>query len=286
MKEKISAKEFLVLTIAMLVVSASIYYILLPSKIVIGSISGLVMVISNFIPLKISTLTFLMNGILLVLGFLLIGREFGAKTVITSIMLPVYLKIFEIITPNVPVLTDDMFVNALCYVLVVSFGQALLFNINASSGGLDIIAKILNKYLHIDIGKALIVIGFITASSAILVYDRKTLVVSILGTYISGVVIDNFIDGFNIRKKVCILSPEYQKIQEFVVKDLNRGATLYHAYGAWGNERKIELVTILEKNEYADLLEYVNKLDPDAFITVATVGTVIGKWNKNKRNII
>lgn len=286
MKEKISAKDFLVLTVAMLVVSASIYYILLPSKVVVGSISGLVMVISNFVPLKISTLTFIMNGILLVLGFLLIGREFGAKTVITSIMLPVYLKIFEIITPDVPALTDDMFVNVLCYVLVVSFGQALLFNINASSGGLDIVAKILNKYLHIDIGKALIVIGFITASSAILVYDRKTLVVSILGTYISGVVIDNCIDGFNIRKKVCILSPEYQKIQEFVVKDLNRGATLYHAYGAWGNERKIELVTILEKNEYADLLEYVNKLDPDAFITVATVGTVIGKWNKNKRNFI
>ena len=283
MKEKISLKDFCILAVAMFVVSAAIYYILLPSKVVVGSISGLVMVIANFVPLKISTLTFIMNGILLILGFIFIGREFGSKTVVTSIMLPVYIKLFEIITPNAQPLTDDMFVNVLCYVLVVGFGQALLFNINASSGGLDIIAKILNKYLHIDIGKALIVIGFITAATSILVYDRKTLVVSILGTYISGVVIDNFIDGFNIRKKVCILSPEYQKIQEYVVKDLHRGATLYHAYGAWENERKMELVTILEKNEFANLLEYVNNIDPDAFITVATVGTVIGKWNKNRQ---
>ena len=286
MKEKISVKDFLILAVGMLIVSASIYYILLPSKVVVGSISGLVMVIANFVPLKISTLTFIMNGILLVLGFIFIGKEFGAKTVITSIMMPVYLSIFEIITPNAQPLTDDMLINVLSYVLVVSFGQAVLFNINASSGGLDIIAKILNKYFHIDLGKALIVIGFITAATSIFVYDRKTLVVSILGTYISGVVIDNFIDGFNIRKKVCILSPEYQKIQEYVVKDLNRGATLYHAYGAWGNEKKIELVTILDKSEYADLLEFVNKTDPDAFITVATVGAVIGKWNKNRRNFI
>ena len=286
MKEKISLKDFIILAVGMLIVSASIYYILLPSKVVVGSISGLVMVIANFVPLKISTLTFIMNGILLFLGFIFIGKEFGAKTVITSCMMPVYIFFFEIITPNAQPLTDDMFINVLSYVLVVSFGQAVLFNINASSGGLDIIAKILNKYFHIDLGKAFIVIGFITACSSILVYDRKTLVVSILGTYISGVVIDNFIDGFNIRKKVCILTPEYQRIQEYVVKDLNRGATLYHAYGAWGNEKKIELVTILDKNEYADLLEFVNNVDPDAFITVATVGAVIGKWNKNRRNFI
>ena len=286
MKEKISFKDFIVLAVGMLFVASAVYYIMLPSKVVVGSISGLVMVIANFVPLQISTLTFLMNGFLLIIGFIFIGREFGSKTVITSLMLPLYIKIFEIITPNVQPLTDDILINVLCYILVVSFGQAMLFNVNASSGGLDIVAKLLNKYLHFDLGKGLTVIGFITAATSILVYDKKTLVVSLLGTYICGVVIDNFIDGFNIRKKVCILSPEYQNIQEFVIKDLNRGATLYHAYGAWGNDKKIELVTILEKNEYARLLEYVNNVDPDAFITVATVGTVIGKWNKNRRNFI
>lgn len=284
MKKKINWKEYVTLTFGMLFVSAAVYYLMLPSKFVVGSISGLVMVLTNFIPLSMSTLTLIMNVALLVVGFVFIGKEFGVKTVITSLLLPVYLRIFETVTPDVPPLTDEMLINVICYVLVISFGQALLFNANASSGGLDIVAKLLNKYIHVEIGKGLSIAGFVTAASSILVYDRKTLVVSLLGTYLSGIVLDNFIDGFHIRKRVCILSGKYREIQEFIVQDLHRGATLYPAYGGLDNKEKTEVVTILEKNEYAKLLNYIHKEDPSAFVTVSTVGEVIGEWNEHKRN--
>lgn len=283
MKTKINAKEYVTLIVGMFIISAAVYYLMMPSKIVVGSISGLVMVLSNFLPFKISTMTLVLNVALLLLGFVFIGKEFGAKTVITSIMLPVYLRIFEVVTPNVPALTDDPLVNTICYVLVVSFGQAMLFNANASSGGLDIVAKFLNKYFHMELGKALTIIGFLTAASSMFVYDRKTLAVSLLGTYLCGIVLDNFIDGFKIRKRVCILSTEYQQIQEFIVRDLHRGATLYPAIGAYDNKEKTEVVTILNRSEYAQLLNFIHQKDPAAFVTVSTVGEVIGAWNDNVR---
>lgn len=285
MKEKIRLKELVSLTFAMFFVSAAVYYLMMPSNIVVGSISGLVMVLTNFIPLPMSTLTFIMNGILLVVGFVFIGKEFGVKTVITSLMLPAYLWIFERVTPDVPPLTDDVLINVICYVLVISFGQAMLFNANASSGGLDIVAKVLNKYMHIEIGKALSIAGYVTAASSILVYDRKTLVVSLLGTYLSGLILDNFIDGFHIRKRICILSSKYQEIQMFIVQQLHRGATLYPAYGGLDNQEKTEVVTILEKAEYAKLLAFIHETDPSAFVTVSTVGEVIGEWNEHKKKV-
>ena len=205
-KAKNLLKEYATITVGMFIVSASVYYLMMPNSFVVGSISGLVMVLAHFIPLKVSTMTMILNVALLIIGIVFVGKEFGGKTIITSLMLPVYLRIFEIVTPNVPPLTDDMFVNMLCHILVISFGQAILFNANASSGGLDVVAKVLNKYLHFEIGKSLTIAGFVTAATSILVYDRKTLVVSLLGTYLCGSVLDNFIDGFSIRKRVCILS--------------------------------------------------------------------------------
>lgn len=249
MKEKISFKEFMVLLVGMFFASAAIYFIMMPSKFVVGSLSGLVLVLANFIPLKVSTITFILNAILLVLGFVLIGKDFGAKTIITSLLLPAYLAIFEVVAPQPPELTNNVVVNLLCFILCLSFGQTLLFNINASSGGLDIVAKILNKYLHFEIGRSLMIAGFVIAATSIFVYDRNTLIISLLGTYIDGVVLDQFLDGSHIRKKVSIISPEYMQIRDFIVEKLNRGVTLYNALGGWDNSEKIELVTILQNNE-------------------------------------
>ena len=285
MKEKIGFKDIMLMLIGMFIVSGSIYYIMMPSHMVIGSLSGLVMVLAVFIPLRISTLTFILNAILLVLGFILIGKDFGLKTVITSILLPVYLWIFEVISPAPPELTDNILVNLFCYVITLSLGQMLLFNINASSGGLDIVGKILNKYLRTDIGQSCMIAGFVIAASSILVYDRNTLIISLLGTYFGGVFLDRFMDGSHIRKRVNIISTMYPEIQMFIVNKLHRGATLYKAIGAWDGKERYELVCILQKNEYAQLLEYVSALDPDAFVTVSTVGAVIGKWNPHQRKI-
>ena len=286
MKEKISAKDMVTLTVGMFFVSVAVYYMMMPSNLVIGSISGFVLVLTNFIPLKISTMTLILNVILLVVGFIFIGKEFGLKTVITSLMLPMYIRIFEIITPEVPMLTKDLLVNAICFVLTISFGQAMLFNANASSGGLDIVAKVLNKYLHVDIGKSLAIAGFVTATTSILVFDREILVVSLVGTYLSGIVLDSFIDGFNVRKRVGIISSKYQEIQSFIVHELNRGATLYPAYGGLDNKEKTEVVTILEKDEYAKLMNYIREKDEAAFVNVSTVNEVVGQWNRHKKKML
>lgn len=276
-------KEYVIITLGTLIVSMAVYFFLLPSNVVVGSLSGLVMVLATFIPLKISVMTFILNAVLLVVGFLFIGKEFGAKTVYTSLLMPIFLYVFELIFPNNKSLTNDVVLDTICYILVVSVGLALLFNANASSGGLDIVAKLLNKYLHIEIGKAMTLAGMCTAISSIFVYDTKTLVLSILGTYANGIVLDHFIDGFNRRKRICILTEQYKELQNFIVHELYRGVTLYPAIGGYNNEEKIELVTILTRNEYAEVLNYLHSVDENAFVTVSTVNEVIGQWNVKQK---
>ena len=280
---KTMIKEYSIVTIGTLIVAAAVFFFMLPSNVVVGSLTGLVMVLANFIPIKISVLTFVLNVFLLIIGFVFIGKEFGGKTVYASIIMPIFLGVFEFTFPNNQSLTNDILLDTICYLLVVSVGLALLFNANASSGGLDIVAKILNKYTHVELGKAMSIAGMVTAFSAILVYDKKTLVLSILATYANGIILDNFIDGYNRRKRVCILSTNYKQIQEFIVNDLKRGVTLYQAIGGYKKEEKTEIVTILTRSEYAALLNYLHSIDQSAFVTVSTVNEVIGEWNAKRR---
>lgn len=272
-------KEYIIITAGVFVVALAVYFFLMPSNVVVGSLAGLIMVIAEFVPLKISVLTFIANAILLTIGFILVGKEFGAKTVYCSVLMSVYLAIFEIIFPDFESFTNDQFLDALCYLVVVSVGLALLFNANASSGGLDIVAKLMNKFLHIEIGQAMAISGMVTAATSVLVYDSKSVVLSILATYANGIVIDSFIDGFNRKKHVCILSKEYKRIQDFIVHELKQGVTLYEAMGGYNNDKKIELVTILDRNSYAKLLQYVHEVDENAFMTVSTTNEIIGSWN-------
>lgn len=283
MNKKELIREYGYITVGVFIVAIAVYFFLMPSNVVIGSLAGLIMVIAEFVPLKISVLTFIANAILLTLGFLLVGKEFGAKTVYCSLLMSVYLAIFEVVFPNYTSLTNDQFLDALCYMVVVSVGLAMLFNVNASSGGLDIVAKLMNKFLHVDMGKAMSIAGMATAATAILAYDSKSVVLSFLGTYANGVVIDSFIDGFNKKKHVCILSKEYKAIQDFIVRELKQGVTLYEAIGGYHNDKKIELITILDKNSYAKLLQFVHSVDEHAFMTVSTTNEIIGHWNIKRK---
>ena len=275
MKTKESIKEFLLITAGTAVVAAAVFFFLIPSHVPVGSISGLAIVLGNFIPMKISVITFVLNMVLLVLGFLFIGREFGAKTVYTSLLLPVFLGVLEILFPDNLSMTGDPFLDTLCYIFLVSVGLAVLFNQNASSGGLDIVAKIMNKYLHMELGKAMSLSGMCVALSAALVYDKKIVVLSILGTYLNGIVLDHFIFGFNIKKRVCIISQREEEIREFILHHLHSGATMYEAIGAYDGQPRREIITIVDKNEYVTLMNYVLKTDKDAFVTVYTVNEII-----------
>ena len=271
MKAKKNAIEFLYITIATVIVAASVFFFLVPSQVSVGSISGLAIVISNFVPLSVSALTMIMNVGLLIIGFLLIGRDFGIKTVYTSILLPAVMGIFEKVFPNNQSLTGDQTLDTICYCVFVSVGLAMLFNRNASSGGLDIVAKLLNKFFRMELGKAMSFAGMAVALSSALVYDKKTLVLSILGTFFNGLVLDHCIFGSTIKKRVCIISKKEKEIRDFILYEMHSGATLYKAYGAYTGNEHTEINTIVDKNEYMKLIHFVTKVDPKAFVTVYAV---------------
>ena len=278
MKKKLNyidiIKETVILTVAVAIIAAAVYFFLVPSHTSVSSISGLGIVLSNFVPLQLSAITMILNVVLLIIGFFTCGREFGVKTVYTSVMLPLFLGLFEIIFPNFGSMTDSQELDVLCYILVVSVGLSILFNRNASSGGLDIVAKIMNKYLHMELGKAMSLSGMCVALSAALVYDKKTVVLSILGTYFNGIVLDHFIFDHNIKRRVCIITKKEEKLRQFIIHDLHSGATIYEAIGAYNMEKRHEIITIVDKGEYQKLMKFINQEDPKAFITVYNVSNM------------
>ena len=266
-----AVRELAILTGAVAIIAAAVYFFLVPSHASVSSISGLGIVLANFVPLPLSAITMILNVVLLVIGFLTCGREFGAKTVYTSILLPAFIGLFERLFPNLGSLTDSQELDVLCYILVVSVGLSILFNRNASSGGLDIVAKIMNKYMHMDLGKAMSLSGMCVALSAALVYDKKTVVLSVLGTYFNGLVLDHFIFDNNIKRRVCIITGKEEELRRFIIEDLHSGATVYESYGAYNMQKRREIITIVDKAEYQKLMSYMNREDPQAFITVYTV---------------
>ena len=278
MKKKLNyadiVKETVILTVAVAIIAAAVYFFLVPSHTSVSSISGLGIVLSNFVPLQLSAITMILNVVLLIIGFFTCGREFGVKTVYTSVMLPLFLGLFEIIFPNFGSMTDSQELDVLCYILVVSVGLSILFNRNASSGGLDIVAKIMNKYLHMELGKAMSLPGMCVALSAALVYDKKTVVLSILGTYFNGIVLDHFIFDNNIKRRVCIITKKEEELRQFIIHDLHSGATIYEAIGAYNMEKRREIITIVDKGEYQKLMKFINQEDPKAFITVYNVSNM------------
>ena len=265
------AQEAAILTVAVAIIAAAVYFFLVPSHASVSSISGLGIVLSNFVPLSLSAITMILNVVLLIVGFFTCGREFGAKTVYTSILLPVFIGLFERLFPDIGSLTDSQELDVLCYILVVSVGLSILFNRNASSGGLDIVAKIMNKYLHIELGRAMSLSGMCVALSAALVYDKKTVVLSVLGTYFNGLVLDHFIFDHNIQRRVCIITKKEEELRHFILTDLHSGATVYESYCAYNMEKRREIITIVDKGEYQKLMDFMNREDPRAFITVYTV---------------
>ena len=270
-------QDMAVITFATFIVAVAVYFFMMPNNLAIASIAGLAVVLQNFIPLSVATISLIFNVGLLIIGFIFVGREFGGKTVYTSVILPIFVGILEKLFPKYNGLTGDPFLDMICYIFIVSIGLSLLFNHNASSGGLDIIVKILNKYLHIDKGKAMSIAGMLVSLSAIFAYDTKTVVLSVLGTYLNGIILDYFLFGTNIKKKVCILSRKNEEIKKYILKNMHSGATLYKVIGAYNNEEHEEVVAIVNKREYGVLMQFIRRTDPDAFVTVSTINEVMYK---------
>ena len=264
-------RDYGVLTVGTVIVGMAVFFFMLPSQVPVGSAAALAMMLSTVIPLPVSVITMIMNGGLLLIGFVLIGPEFGIKTVYCTLLLPVVIGVFEFLLPNFQSITQDPLLDMVSYILLVGIGLALLFPQNASSGGLDVVAKILNKYLHMEMGKAMAAAGIAVALSSAVCYDSKTVVLSVLGTYFGGIVVDHFIFGFHIKRRVCVISPQLDQIVEFVLHELHSGATLNEIIGAYDNTPRREMITIVDKDEYKKLMTFIRKTDPKAFVTVYSV---------------
>ena len=275
--------DFILITFGAFVAGAAVFFFLLPSKIAIGSGSALAMVISELLKVYLNLdiavwiLNLAINVILLILGFILVGPEFGIKTVYTAIMVPAFMGLLDSIFPNFESLTDnDPLLDVIGYMMVVGVGSAILFFHNASSGGLDIVAKIMNKHLKMDLGRAVSTAGIAVALTSALVPNTtpKTVVLSVIGTYFCGMMLDYIMFGFDLKRKVCIISPKFDVFVDFILHDLHSGATIYESYGAYDNVPRKEIVTIVDKNEYRKLMDFIKKTDPRAFVTVYKVNSM------------
>lgn len=271
---KSKIKEFLVITLGVAIVAAAVFFFMLPSNVAVGSVAALANVIHEFIPVPVSLLTFAMNMLLLVIGTWQIGWDFGKKTYYGAIMLPVFLGIFEWLFPNFQSITQDPLLDVLCYILVVSIGLAMLYTYNASTGGLEVLGFVLNKYFNINQGQAFAICGMVVALSSALCNDAKTVVLSVLGTYFGGLLLDHFLYGMDIKRKVCIISDRWEEMVSFILHQMHSGASLYEVTGAYGNQTRKEINVIVDKQEYRALMDYVKKTDPSAFVTVYAVSEI------------
>lgn len=273
-KHLLFVKEYAIITLGAIIAAIGLYFFMIPNNLVIGSATALGMVLAEVIPLPVSIITLLLNVVLLTLGFILIGPAFGAKTIYVSILLPLILRLFELVVPNFQPFTQEPILETLCYILIIAAAQALLFSYNASSGGLDIVAKIMNKYLKMNIGTAVSISGVLVALTSIFFYDSETVVLSVMGTYFSGLIVDKFIFGLNIKRRVCVISAHLDEIVNFILHDLHSGATLYDGVGAYDGAIRHEVVTIVDKHEYRLLMDFIKRVDPKAFVTVYSVNEV------------
>ena len=288
-------KELVIMTGAMFIAAAAVYYFLMPSNLVIGSITGLSMVISSLfglagITVKVSLVVTIINAALLIMAWFLIGKEFGAKTVYTALILGPFIEIWEkilpvsrLMEPGQPSLMGDIWFDLLCFVLILSISQTILFHINASTGGLDILAKIINKYLHFDIGTSVTVAGALICCSAFAVNPFRVVVIGLIGTWINGLALDYFTASLNRRKRVCIISSQHERLRKYIIEELQRGCSLYNVTGGYHGHQNVEIQALLTQDEFANLMDYMRVNDIHGFITAGNVNEIYGDWNQKKK---
>jgi len=270
-------KEYLLITFGILLVAIAVEYFFVPNNLAAGGVIGIAIVINSLIPdLSVSTITLVANLLSLVLAFLLIGRKFGGKTLYASIGLSVIMWIIENFL-NPFAITRDLIIATIFGTLIAAFGMAIVFNNNSTTGGTDILAKILNKFFHINMGKALLIVDIIITLAASMVFGLDIGFYAMLSVIILGITVDRFIDGFNTSKEIMIMSPCVEDISKFILKELNRGCTYLKGVGAYsGKDIKI-IYAVLSRSEFIKLKAYIKSVDEKAFISVRESYEVLGE---------
>ena len=272
---KTSIIDFILITIGMIICGIATYFFMVPSNLAIASVSGVAILIGKFVPLSKAMIILILNLVLLVISWFFVGHEFTIKSIYPSVGLPVVMMILGHFTPNYHGVMNDQFLDMICYLFLCDLGIALMFVRNASSGGLDVLYKMANKYMNIDFGVATSVVGLFISAPAIFIYDPKTGVLSILGTYVTGIIIDHYVFGMTTKLKVCILSKKNDEICEYILNELHSGVTRYEASGGFTGDKFDEINVIVNRNEYAKLMKHLREVDPDAFATVTNIHDVM-----------
>lgn len=328
--------ELVMMTVGIFIGAVSVYYFLMPSHLVVGHLSGLCITINTLIGGDADTFSFMVtsaNVVLLILAFILVGNEFGAKTVYTALLFGPMVQLCDRIYPytllthkvidNPAILAQlqagetvldgngnpyllsragevleqvrdsvmsagigmgDIWFDLVCFVFLLSVSQAIEFRINASTGGLDIVGKIINVYWHFDIGSSIAIAGALICCTAFAINDFRMVVIGLIGTWINGLAIDFFTASFNRRKRVCIISPDYEAIRVYITQELVRGCSLYNVRGGYSNEEHTEIQALLTQDEFAKVMSYVRNNHIQAFITAGNCSEVYGLWLKHKKH--
>lgn len=270
-------EEYALITFGIILVALSVEYFFAPNNLAAGGVTGLAIVINALLPnLSVGIITLVLNIVLFVVAFWLIGGNFGGKTIFASLGLSVVMWIIEKFF-NPFAITTDLVIATTFGTLISAFGMAIVFNNNASTGGTDILAKILNKFFHINIGKSLLIVDILITFSAAFVFGLDTGFYAMLSVIILGIAVDRFIDGFNSSKEVTIISENYKEISEYILNDLSRGCTYLQGKGVYsGNDIKV-IYSVLSRNEFIKLKEYIKEIDEKAFISVRESYEVLGE---------
>ena len=271
-----SIKEFALITIGIFLVAISVVYFFEPNNIAAGGITGLAIVINHYIPfISIGPLVLMMDAILFIVALIVLGAKFGAKTIYSSFLLSTSMWIMQTFIPiNI---TNDLILATIFGTLISAVGMAIVFNANASTGGTDIIAKILNKFFHIEIGKSLLIVDFLVTLLGAVTFGINIGLYGLLAVIINGVVIDNIIAGFKTKSEITIISEKNKEISKFILDDLERGCTFIKGIGGFTGKDTSILYTVLDRNDFIKLKNKIKEIDKNAFITVGEVHEVMGE---------
>lgn len=273
-----SFQSYIWIAVGVVLVALGLSLFLIPANLATGGITGLAMVIHAVFPaISIGNALVVLNTLLFIIGFVTIGKNFGTKTIFATVLLTGTMYIFDWFQFVKEPLVDDLLANLIVGIIISGIGLGIVFNENASTGGTDIIAKILNKYLHIEIGKSLQIADMVVVTLAAMSFGIELAIYALLGIFLNGIVIDTIIEGFNSKISVSIISQHSEDIQKFIVHDIERGATIYTAKGAYTKENKEIINSVMNKKEFVQLKNYVKETDPHAFIMTSNVREVLGE---------
>ena len=264
MKSKL--KNFSLLTISTLIMAVGIYFFKFANNFTFGGITGIAVLVAKFFPISASDFSFVVNILLLIIGWIVLGKSFAEKTAYSTILLSISLSLLERIYPMSHPLTNEPLLELIFAILLPALGSAILFNIGASSGGTDVIAMILKKYTSVDIGKGLMISDLIFTLAGFLVFNVKTGLYSLFGLIMRSALIDNFIESFNRSKYFHVVTSNATCICDFIQNDLQRGATIVNATGAFTGDDKYIILTVLSPSQAVKLRNFIKEHDPKAFL--------------------